>query len=598
MKPVNVFRANRNLARLARHYYWTIGVVMLFAFAISLLEGLGVGLLIPLLSILTGDLPSNKGHGPVSLLNMFAAGHSRDARLGIIAGVIVGAVTLKATLQAVANTFASWVDGKIGQEIRYSLGQRLLSVSYPFFLTESTSRLFNIISTESWKASDAIRILLRQIAAAANVAMFCLLLFVVSRPLTLMVLVGGLFTRAIQKRMEHRLRTLSHRTVEENQVLHNRMLFLIFGARVIRVFNTQKKELENFGRSSDDVRRAILESERVSGTQGPLLEGLHGFLLVAVLLVAVFTGISVPILATYLVLMNRIQPHLRALEGSGAAFAAASAHFEEVEWLLDDLNKPSVRIGILPFAGLRDHIVFVNVTQDHGTRTSPALSNVSFALRRGHATALLGESGSGKSTIVNLLCRLLEPTSGDIKVDGALLRDICAEDWLSRIGIAGQDLDLFDGTIAENISYGRAETGTEEIEDAIRAAEADFVLDLPLGLSTLVGPNGLGLSGGQRQRIGLARALIRKPELLILDEATNALDQAKEKSILRTLRELRGSITILVVSHKPDTLAFCDEALLLHQGRLIDEGPAASVLAKHRTRLQGQSESEATRSMN
>jgi subfamily B ATP-binding cassette protein MsbA len=155
--------------------------------------------------------------------------------------------------------------------------------------------------------------------------MFCVLLFIVSWRLTMMVLVGGLLARAIQKRMERKLRTLSHRTVAVNQLLHNRMLFVIFGARVIRIFNTQKVEQEHFEKSSDDVRQAILASERVSGTQGPLLEALHGLLLVIVLLTAIFTGMSVPVLATFLVLMNRIQPHLRILEGTAAAFAAASA---------------------------------------------------------------------------------------------------------------------------------------------------------------------------------------------------------------------------------------------------------------------------------
>lgn len=532
-----------------------------------------------LLALVPGDLPINRGHSPVGILVSFAAGHNRNTRLWIIAGVIVMAVTLKAILQAAASTFASWVDGKIGQDIRCKLGERLSSVGYPFFIAETPGRLFNIVGSESWKASDAIRVLLNQIASTANVVMFCVLLFVVSWRLTMLVLVGGLLARAIQKRMERKLRALSNRTVAVNQRLHNRMLFMIFGARVIRIFNTQKVEQEHFEESSDDVRQAILASERVSGTQGPLLEALHGLLLVIVLLTAVFTGLALPVLATFLVLMNRIQPHLRVLEGTAAAFAAASAHFEEVEWLLDSSNKPSSPTGTVPFAGLRDNIVFEGVTQDYGTRNAPALSNVSFMLCRGRATALLGESGAGKSTVINLLCRLIEPTSGNIRIDGTLLSDLRAVDWLNRIAIAGQDVDLFDGTIAENISYGRPETDSNEIMLAIRSAEADFVLELPLGLDTPVGPSGFGLSGGQRQRIGLARALVRKPDLLILDEATNALDQTKEQSILRLLGELRGSTTILVVSHKADTLAFCDDALMLHEGRLVKAGPVTSVLA-------------------
>lgn len=579
MKPFNFFGANHNLALLARRYYWTAGVVMLLASAITLLEGLGVGLLIPLLGILSGDLsPDRASHTPVSLLAMFAGGHSRDARLWIIAGVILAAVVLKTALQAAANTFASWVDGRIGQDVRCGLGRRLNSVGYPFFLAENPGRLFNILGTESWKASDAVRVLLTEIAATANVLMFSLLLLIVSWRLALLALVGGLLTRTIQQRLERKLRRLSQNTVAVNRTLHNRMLFLIFSARVIRIFNTQKMEQEHFESSSDEVRRAILKSERVSGTQGPLLEAAHGVLLVTVLLAAIFTGTSLPVLATFLVLMNRVQPHLRTLEGTSAAFAAATAHLEEVEWLLDASNKPSAPVGVVPFTGLRDHIVFEKVTHDYGTRNAPTLTDVSFVLRRGRATALLGESGSGKSTIINLLCRLLEPTSGTIRVDGEPLHDLQVADWLSSIAIAGQDIELIDGTIAENLAYGRPETSRDEIEEAVHAAHADFVRDLPLGLDTPIGPGGLGLSGGQRQRIGLARALVRKPELLILDEATNALDYATEQGILRVLQELRGAMTMLVVNHKADSLAFCDDALVLRQGKLVSAGPVASVL--------------------
>lgn len=579
MKPFEVFGTNRNLVSIAQRYYWTACVVASFALTIGFLDGVGVSLLIPLLSILVGGSPTSPGHGPLSLLSRLAVGHSRNVKLLAIAAAILIAVLLKALLQVGANTFASWVDGKVGRDIRCGLGRRLNSVGYPFFFTEDPGRLFNILGTESWKASDAVRVLLTRIATTANVLVFGVLLFLVSWRLALLVFAGGLLTRTVQKRMERKLRQLSRETLAINQILHNRMLFLIFGARVIRIFNTQHMEQKRFESSSDEVRRALLTSERVSGTQGPVLEAMHGSLLVVVLVTAIFTGTSLPLLATFLMLMNRMQPHLRTLEGTAAAFAAASAHFEEVEWLLEPANKPPAPMGTSPFRGLREQITFERVSYNYGTRNVPALSEVSFVLRSGHATAVLGESGSGKSTIVNLLCRLLEPTSGVINIDGEPLHSLLVADWLGSIAIAGQDTELFDGTIAENIAYGRPETAKGEIEQAMRAAHATFVHDLPLGLETPVGPGGLSLSGGQRQRIGLARALVRKPNLLILDEATNALDQATEDGILDVLQELRGTLTMLIVSHKPNTLAFCDDALLLHRGKLVSAGSVASVLA-------------------
>jgi len=185
--------------------------------------------------------------------------------------------------------------------------------------------------------------------------------------------------------------------------------------------------------------------------------------------------------------------------------------------------------------------------------------------------------GRGKSTVLNLLCRLLEPTSGTIKVDGEPLSNIKMSDWLNAIAVAGQDIDLIDGTIAENISYSRPEMDRDKIQHAIRSAGADFVAALPQGLDALVGPRGLSLSAGQRQRIGIARALARDPDILILDEATNAIDHETESGIIKMLQELPKSMTIIVVSHRPGTIAFCDDAVVLNSGRVAETGPLSSI---------------------
>jgi subfamily B ATP-binding cassette protein MsbA len=306
---------------------------------------------------------------------------------------------------------------------------------------------------------------------------------------------------------------------------------------------------------------------------------MHGVLFLVVLMTAVFTGVSLPVLAAFLVLMNRVQPHLRLLEQSAASLASAAGPFNEVEWLLKVRDNPPVPRGELAFIGLRNGIEFDKVTFEYGDRGEPALMDASFELRRGRSTALIGGSGAGKSTVINLICRLLEPVSGTIKVDGQPLSRVKISDWLNAIAIAGQDIDLIDGTIAENISYGRPNTERTKIERAARSAGAGFVNDLPQGLETLVGPRGLSLSGGERQRIGIARALAREPDILILDEATNAIDHETETGIIKALQNLPESMTIIVISHRPGTLAFCDDAVVLNRGRVVETGPLSSVLS-------------------
>ncbi len=583
-----LFGANPNLSSLARRYFWASSAVAFLAIVIGLLEGVGVSFLIPFLSTLS-DAPGRTG-GALGFVTRFAEGYGRNVRFLIIASTILACGLLKNSLQVLANAFAAWVDGRIGNDIRCALSARLHRVSYAFFLVQDPVRLVNVLSTESWKASDTVRVVLTRIAAIAAVGVFGVLLLVVSWRLSVVVLVGGLIARYIQKWGEARLRQLSMRTVSANEALTDRMLFAIFGSRLIRLFNQQRAEQMRFERNSSDVRRAIQKVGFLSGALSPLLEAMHIFLFLAVLLIAVFTGMSVPILVTFLVLMNRLQPHLRKLEQAGASLAAAAGQLAEVEWLLEAADEPAPMTGNLPFLGLRDGIEFDDVTFHYrGDATEPALRHASFVLHRGRSVALIGASGAGKSTVVNLICRLLEPVSGVIKVDGVPLARIRVSDWLNAIGVAGQDIDLIDGTIAENISYSRDGMDRAKIEEAARFAQADFIEALPQRLDSLVGPRGLSLSGGQRQRIGIARALARDPEILILDEATNAVDHETETGIINILKRLPNSMTVIVVSHRPSTVAFCDDAVVLAGGRVVETGPltsSSSYRAMHTANLE------------
>lgn len=576
-RSLHLFGANKHLSELARRYLWTAGVVAALAISTGLLEGVGVGLLIPLLSTFTNDLDTRRG-GALGFIQRFAQGHTRDQRLVIVCSVILGCMLLKSALQIVANRFASWVDGGVGQTIRCSLAERLLNVGYSFYLVEDSARLLNIISSESWRASDAIRVVLSRIAEAAGILVFSILLLLVSWKLMLLVLVGGALARLLQRRVEVKLRLLSGHTVTANQNLADRMLFVVFAGRLIRLFNTQDHEKELFERSSEKLCRTNLDVENLSGTLGPLLEALHGVLFIAVLLVAVFTGVNLPVLAAFLVLMNRLQPHLRAFEQAGASFASSIAHLAEVEWLLDPTGKPTTHKGHLPFDQLRDGIVFENVTFEYHDRAEPALNHASFTLRKGRSTALIGSSGAGKSTIISLLCRLVEPVSGAIRVDGQALSDLRLADWLGSIAVAGQDIDLIDASIADNIGYGLPALEPAKILRAAKAAGADFVDELPHGLETVVGAQGLALSGGQRQRIGIARALVREPKILIFDEATNAVDHETEDNIILTLRNLPASTTLIVISHRRSSIAFCDDAVLIDRGRVLKTGTLEAVL--------------------
>jgi subfamily B ATP-binding cassette protein MsbA len=201
------------------------------------------------------------------------------------------------------------------------------------------------------------------------------------------------------------------------------------------------------------------------------------------------------------------------------------------------------------------------------------IDGLTATIKAGSTTALMGESGSGKTTLVNLLCRLLEPQSGDIRLGDKSIRELNREAWRRRVAVAGQDSELVTGTVFQNIVYARPEAAMTDVVEATRAAGAEeFIAGLPQGYDTRVGPSGLSLSGGQRQRIGLARALLARPDLLILDEATNAVDAATEAEIMARIAQGAFCRTMIIISHRKLTLGRCQNGIVLDGGRVSEAG--------------------------
>jgi ATP-binding cassette, subfamily B, bacterial MsbA len=260
--------------------------------------------------------------------------------------------------------------------------------------------------------------------------------------------------------------------------------------------------------------------------------------------------------------------------------AALREPVREVAWLLDPSDKPPPPLGTASFPHLSAPLMFEHVDYSYPTRqeAGPALVDLNFAIRPKRALAILGPSGAGKTTLVNLVCRLLEPRAGRITLDGRDVAEIDPQSWLAHVALAGQDIDLIDASIADNIAYGVPDASFERIQQAAQQADADrFIETLPNGYATTVGSRGLSFSGGQRQRIGIARALLRDPELLILDEATNAVDGISEAAIMTLIQRRAGHKVTIVISHRLNTIASCQDGLVLDRGRVAESGPLAEL---------------------
>jgi subfamily B ATP-binding cassette protein MsbA len=254
--------------------------------------------------------------------------------------------------------------------------------------------------------------------------------------------------------------------------------------------------------------------------------------------------------------------------------ASADRIFDVIDTPITVSNKPDAK----PITTDLESLTFENVAFNYGDKQ--VFSSLNLEIKSGQSLAVVGPSGGGKSTIVNLLLRFYDPISGAIKRNGTDIREFTIESLRSNIGLVLQDNFLFNDTIAANIAYGKPDATQEEIEEAAKLAHAhEFILEKENGYNTMVGERGVSLSGGQKQRLAIARALIRKPSLLILDEATSALDTESERMVQNAIDDLVGKITIIIIAHRLSTIAKCDRVAVIANGGVAEYGTRDELLA-------------------
>ncbi|WP_287254989.1 ABC transporter ATP-binding protein [Mesorhizobium sp.] len=565
---------------LGRKQLRLLPAVVMLGLASAALEGFGIGLIIPLLGIIMGQGDQTGMAGFSAVFQHFGSNLSERDRLIVISVAILGSIVLK-NVFAFANTLlTTFIYGKASHSIRSALSEQLLRVGYPFFLQQSPGRLLNIISNESWRASDAIQIMLTAIVSASAAIILLAFLLLLSWQMTLLVTLGLVVVQIAHAVLSANLKAPSRSVASRNSDLASQMLHLVHAGRLIRIFGQESREKATFDQASDAVRRAAFVLLTRQGALPPLTEVLHAMLFLAVVIGAWFVGVSFPLIVAFVILLYRLQPYMRALQMAWSQLQGLSGSLEEVVWMLDPTDKPEPPRGHRPFQGLAQGIKFDDVTFTYSGKDQRAvvLHSAAFEIRSGRSTALIGRSGAGKTTIVNLLCRFVEPDAGRILVDGSPLDQIDPSQWRRHIALASQDLELVDGTIFENIIYGQDAASAGDAQRAAQLAEAhEFIEHLPQGYQTVVGYRGVNLSAGQRQRIALARALVRDPDILILDEATNAVDGLSEAAIVETLKSRVGRRTTIVISHHHSTISFCDDVVILSGGRVKKQAPFAAL---------------------
>ncbi len=569
------------LLPLFKLYPWAIPGIVTLGFLSSLSEGLGISLFIPLLQSLNQtNSQAASGNELIGSLNRLFGDVSPNNRILIIALCILGSIFLKNCLSYSNAILFSWLNSRISHRLRSGIFKQILSVSYSFLESNESGKLINTLATETWQTSRAIGVLVGLIINVCTICVFVVLLLLLSWQLTLLVAVFMVLISMSIQLVTREVKNLGQQAVQVNSTLGNRMWEGLVGMKVIRAFGRESYEQERFERASKRVSTTFLKLDMLSAAVNPLSEVLSAALLVCILVIALVQNrAGLPTLLTFIFILYRLQPQVKQLDSARVGLVALTSSVEDVMALLDRSDKVYIRSGRIPFQGLQQAISFELVTFRYNPLEKPALESISICIPQGKTTALVGPSGAGKSTLIGLICRFYDVTEGEIYVDSSPLRQLNLIDWRSRIAIVSQDVHVFSTTIRENIAYGRLDAREDEIIAAARLANAhEFISQLPQAYDTKVGDRGIRLSGGQRQRIALARAIVRNPEILILDEATNALDSISEHLIQEALDTISQNRTVIVIAHRLSTIEQADQIIVLEEGRVMEQGNLHNLL--------------------
>lgn len=566
----------RYLFAIVRAYPWQSALMVAALLFAGILEGVGLSMILPLLSLAMNNptrgagLSGTTNATPDSELARFVSDAFKTIglhpTLEAMLVVIIVTIVLKSIIMLLAKKQVGYTVARVATDLRLALLRALLKARWQYYLSQPVGKFANAMATESGRSAKGFQhgvIMVSDFIQA--IAVGCVAVMV-SWKTTLIALVIGLIIIFILKRFVKKARKAGNRQTTLMKSLLALMTDMLQSIKPLKAMARESVAdflLENKTQRLNKVfRKRVFNQEALKAFQEPLLiifmaTGLYAALVYWHLPLSTLMVLAY-LLARFIKQLNKVQERYQQM-----------AVFESAYWSMQDSiqkaqQEPEPTQGSKT-PTLQKAIRFERVGFAYSDKW--VLQNASLSFPVGKITAVVGPSGSGKTTIMDLLTGLLQPQEGEIWIDELPLTQVNLKRWRRMIGYIPQEAILLHDTIRNNISLGDTSLEEHDIIEALRSADAlDFVNSLPEGINTLVGERGGKFSGGQRQRIVIARALVHRPKLLILDEATSALDPETEAAICETLSQMRGNLTILVISHQPALVKIADRAYRIQDG--------------------------------
>jgi subfamily B ATP-binding cassette protein MsbA len=557
------------LYRRLLHHVWPYRAVLLGGVAAMIVGGLSDAALVKLTGPLIDELFVH-----------------RNESLAILLPLAIVAVFLVSGLASFVSGYSNqWVGQKVILDLRRQMFARVLRLPSAYFDEIATAKLVqrftNDVNNISAASTTVLTVLVRD---SVTVAALLAILVYANWKLTLIAFLVIPPIAVVVRIFSRRLRAMSRASQAAVGGIAEVLDESIANQRVVRIFGGQAYEGARFEEASQKLRRFNMKHAAAAAGTVPVTQLIVAMAIAAIIYFAAgqaFAGSTdVGGFVEFIAATGMLLQPLKRLTGINEHIQKGLAACESVFGLVDEPAEDDR--GTVALERARGHVRFDDVTLSYRTSARPALDRVSLEIAPGETVALVGPSGSGKSSLIHLIARFYHPGSGRITLDGHDLESLTLESLRRQLSLVSQSVVLFNDTVAANIAYGRAADVPEA--EVVRAAEAahamEFIRQLPQGLATPIGENGAKLSGGQRQRIAIARAILKDAPILLLDEATSALDTESERAVQAALEALMRGRTTIVVAHRLSTIERCDRIVVLAEGRIVEAGSHAELLRR------------------
>ena len=543
-----------------------------------------------ILNLLLATISSLVSSAPIALIKrLFDKGIAGKSEKDILyaAGAMIMLAAVGAVLMYWNTIFSTVISSSIYKDIVTDIYNKIQTLDMEYFSSKKIGDMMTRVMTDPSNINSIILEIFDMISEIIKVVFFLGIAFYIDFDLTLGVMVVTPILVITVRRYAKRLKRSGRQRQEALDGLNSKLQETLSGIRIIRAFATEEYEINNFKKKNNSLKKIAVRSARYNAKANSIMEALN-YIIIALLLM--FSGYRVlraknftP--GDFITIIGAISSMYTPAKRAMTRFNAISVNLSSitrVSEILEEIPNIVNRPNCIKFENFLNDINFENVDFKYKDNPEKILKNINLTVKKGETVAFVGNSGGGKSTLVNLIPRFFDVSNGSIKIDGTDIRNYDIKSLRKAIGIVPQETFLFAGTILSNIRYGRQNATREEIVEAAMQANAhEFIESLPDGYDTEIGERGVKLSGGQKQRIAIARAILENPQILILDEATSALDNESEKLVQDALEKLMKGKTTFVIANRLTTIENSNKIVVIQKGEIKEIGNHNELLSKN-----------------